>query len=280
MRTTPLWMAMVLIVSACGPSDTETAREPSPTGPAAPGLAQTVEWDQGLLDFLLVQMQLTERLSNAVATRTNDPALRAYAEDERAAARRWRDELGAFRARWFPDAPPVTLTSAPTLTELGPTSRDLAARQGPAALDRTGGKDPRATAPAQGQLAEGGDPDASKPAIVERNASARLPEGQEIDMGRAGEVDGAAAPATTSSQDEARLLAGVDERVALLEAGPVDVRAAAEALAPMHQRALAGATIGARGAAHPELRDLSDRIRLEEQRALERLRRLSAGDRG
>lgn len=287
MRTTTLRIVAALALLACNrPENPEaTPPEPAPETPngrvPAPGLAQTVEWDQELLDFFLVHMALTERLDNAIASRAEDDRLRALAEEERAAARQWRDELGAFRARTFPDAPPASLATAPTLTELGPTSRDQAARQGPAALDRTGGQDPRTTPPARGQLAEGGDPEtANEPLAVQRGSSRRLPEGQEIDMGRPGEVDVAEAPAASTPEEDAQLLASIEARIGQLEAGPVDVRTAVDVLAPMHRRALAAATIGARGAAHPELRDLALRIQQAEQRSLERLRQLAEDDRG
>ncbi len=263
---------------ATAPQDRDaTARDAGPA--TAPGMAATVAWDLRLVDLLLVHMQLTERLADAVASRASTSELRAYAEEERAAARSWRDELGALRARWFPDAPAPSLASAPTLTELGPTTQDFAARQGQAGLDRTGGQDPRTTPPATGQLQEGGDAHGDRPDVVEYGASRRLPEGQEIDMGEARAVD-VPTGEDRSREDDAALLAWLTDRVVQLEAQSVDVRAAVEAMAPMHRRAISAAMAGETQATHPELRDLATRIHLAEQRALERLIRLQGGDRG
>jgi hypothetical protein len=257
--------------------------EPPPGGGApggriatdeATGLSEAAAWDLHLLDLLAAQLDLTRQMTQTVARRTTDSGLRDWATNAAEGSTRYAQEIAALRARWYPSTPAVaSIADAPTLDELGPTTEDVAARQGPTARHRPG------TAPSAGGRAGSADV-ATPPRGPRQGESRRLPGGQQVDMGRAGVVDRTPSPATTTHADEVAYVTKALESLHALETGPLDARRVTDIVAPVLQRSISASMVGAMQASHPDIRALAARIQAAEEGSLDRLTKLAEAERG
>ncbi len=91
-------------------------------------MSAAAAWDLRLLDLLAVQLDVTQDLAESVAEHGETQALRDWAEEEVVDAAHWRRELAVLRATWYGDPRPPALSGSPTLSELGPVTRELAER--------------------------------------------------------------------------------------------------------------------------------------------------------